>query len=143
MQKTPIFPIPGNGRYIRQPLYATDFCNVIIGCIEQRPDREIFDISGHEKIHYIDLIKTIKEQTKSRTAIMKIPYGLFYILLKIAAVFTKTPPFTTAQLKALVIPEEFPITDWPERFNVKATPFSEAVNKSYMDPDYSDITLAF
>lgn len=143
MQKTPIFPIPGNGRYIRQPLYATDFCNVIIGCIEQRPDREIFDISGHEKIHYIDLIKTIKEQTKSRTAIMKIPYGLFYILLKIAAVFTKTPPFTTAQLEALVIPEEFPITDWPERFNVKATPFSEAVNKSYMDPDYSDITLAF
>jgi len=143
LERMPLFPIPGHGRYIRQPLYAGDFCNIIIACIEQKPAGEIFDISGQEKIYYIDLIRTIKTQIKSRTPIFKIPYALFYILLKLAAIFTKTPPFTTAQLEALVIPEEFPIIDWPQRFNVRATPFSEAVKESYTDPDFSDITLAF
>ena len=28
MKKIPIFPIPGNGRYMRQPLYVGDFCNI-------------------------------------------------------------------------------------------------------------------
>ncbi len=26
MQKVPVFPIPGNGKFLRQPLYAGDFC---------------------------------------------------------------------------------------------------------------------
>ena len=37
MQKTPVFPVPGNGRYLRQPLYAGDFCDIIMACIERRP----------------------------------------------------------------------------------------------------------
>ena len=36
LQKVPVFPIPGNGRYMRQPLYVGDFCNVIISCIENK-----------------------------------------------------------------------------------------------------------
>ena len=30
MKKVPIFPIPGHGRYMRQPLYVMDFANIII-----------------------------------------------------------------------------------------------------------------
>ncbi|WP_034388904.1 NAD-dependent epimerase/dehydratase family protein [Hellea balneolensis] len=143
MEKVPVFPIPGHGRYVRQPLYAGDFCKVIMACMEQQPDREVLDISGQEKINYIDLIRIIKKQTGVRTAIIKIPYSVFYALLKIAVMLTKTPPFTTAQLEALIIPEEFPVIDWPNRFNVTATPFAEAVKEAYTDPDYSNITLAF
>ena len=40
MQRAPVFPIPGHGRYLRQPLYAGDFCDIIMACIEQRPVRE-------------------------------------------------------------------------------------------------------
>ena len=29
MQRAPVFPIPGDGRYLRQPLYVGDLCNVI------------------------------------------------------------------------------------------------------------------
>src|SRR5688572_8911417 len=35
MAKVPVFPIPGHGRYMRQPLYVGDFCNVIISCLEK------------------------------------------------------------------------------------------------------------
>jgi len=52
MAKTPVFPIPGNGRYRRQPLYVGDFCNVIISCVENQIKDEIYDISGREVIDY-------------------------------------------------------------------------------------------
>ena len=35
MQKLPLFPIPGSGNFIRQPLYVGDFCQVIKSCLEQ------------------------------------------------------------------------------------------------------------
>src|SRR3546814_21029014 len=36
MKRVPVFPIPGTGRYMRQPLYALDFCDVIVACLRSR-----------------------------------------------------------------------------------------------------------
>ena len=58
MQKVPVFPIPGHGCYTRQPLYAGDFCNIIVSCIEERATGT-FNITGREKIDYIDIIREI------------------------------------------------------------------------------------
>lgn len=143
MDKSPVFPIPSHGRYIRQPLYEGDFCRVIIGCIQQRPEGEVFDISGQERIYYKDMIRTIKEVAGGKAMIFHIPYWAFWASLWTVGLFMKQPPFTTRQLEALVIPEEFPITDWPKRFGFKATPFREAVDETYNHPVHSEIFLEF
>jgi len=143
MKKFPMFPVPGNGKYLRQPLYAGDFCNIIISCIEDGFLNGIYNISGMEKIHYIDIISQIKNSINSKTVIIKIPYMLFYLLLKIWSVFDKTPPFTVQQLQALVIKEEFEITDWPTIFNIKSTPHSDAISETFNDPIFSQVTLDF
>ena len=57
MNKVPVFPIPGHGRYMRQPLYVGDFCSVIIGCIEDPSITGVYNISGHEEVDYIDIIR--------------------------------------------------------------------------------------
>jgi nucleoside-diphosphate-sugar epimerase len=143
MQKMPIFPIPGHGRYMRQPLYVGDFCNIIISCIEQRIQNGIYNISGHEKIDYIDMIRAIKQTINSRTTIVKIPYQLFYVLLWTWALFDKNPPFTTQQLAALVGKDEFEVIDWPGIFNVTYTQFDKALNETFNDPRYSKVILEF
>ena len=79
MQKAPLFPIPGSGRYLRQPLYAGDFCDIIMACIEQRPAGKAYNISGQEKIDYIDLIRAVKEACGARAPIVRIPYSLFWV----------------------------------------------------------------
>ncbi|MGD9386387.1 MAG: NAD-dependent epimerase/dehydratase family protein, partial [Thioalkalispiraceae bacterium] len=43
MVKVPVFPIPGSGKYMRQPLYVLDFCRIIVAAIKKRPDCEIFN----------------------------------------------------------------------------------------------------
>ncbi len=143
MQKVPLFPIPGHGRYMRQPLYAIDFCKIIASCIESRISGKTFNITGQEQIDYIDIIREIRTATAARCMIITIPYGLFDALLRIWALFDSNPPFTSDQLKALIAGDEFEVIDWPRIFDVRATPFAEAVHETFNHPVYSQIGLEF
>ena len=143
MKTVPVFPIPGDGRYMRQPLYVGDFCNLIISAIENRMLGQVYRISGHEKIDYIDIIRHIKRVTRARTAIIHIPYGVFHALLWLWARVDREPPFTTQQLAALVARDEFEVIDWPAIFGVPCTPFARAIHETFNDPVYSNVVLEF
>jgi nucleoside-diphosphate-sugar epimerase len=143
MQRTPVFPIPGSGKYIRQPLYAGDFCDVILSGIDRPRPGESFDISGREKIFYIDLIRVVKAALGANAALVKVPNPLFSLMLKTYALLDRDPPFTTQQLEALVAPDEFEIIDWPGIFGVTATPLRKALEDTFRHPVYSQVRLEF
>jgi len=143
MQKSPVFPIPSHGRFMRQPLYVKDFCNIIISAMEQRRHNETFNITGREKVDYVDIIRTIKRVQGLRTWIVHIPFRLFWFLLWFYALFDRDPPFTTQQLEALVAHDEFELIPWWDIFKVPATPFEEAIRETYTDPVYSTYVLNF
>ncbi|MGE4503350.1 MAG: NAD-dependent epimerase/dehydratase family protein [Thiomicrospira sp.] len=143
MEKVPFFPIPGHGRYMRQPLYEKDFCNIIISAIEKQPQNKIYNITGRDEVDYIDIIRTIKRVKNLKTPIVKIPYSLFYALMKGYALFSKNPPFTTQQLEALVADDKFELIPWWDIFQVESTPFEQAMYETFNDPTYSKIVLEF
>jgi hypothetical protein len=143
MKKLPIFPIPGNGRYLRQPLYVRDFCMVIINCMKGHIKKGIYNISGQEKLDYINIIYELKFFNKIDTPIIKIPYFIFYLLLMIWECFDRDPPFTTKQLKALSAKDEFEVIDWPNIFGVPYTPFKLAMKETFTHPKYSKVILEF
>lgn len=143
MEKVPVFPIPGNGEYIRQPLYVGDLCNVIMASMEGGHEGGVFDISGLEYLTYIVIISKIKEISNNKVVLLHIPYGLFWLLLTIYSWFDKNPPFTTKQLRALVIRESFPVIDWPRIFDVEPTAFDSALAETYLDVNYSAVILDF
>jgi nucleoside-diphosphate-sugar epimerase len=143
MEKVPFFPIPGHGRYMRQPLYEKDFCNIIISSIEKQPENQIYNITGRDEVDYIDIIRTIKLVKKLKTPIVKIPYSLFYALMKGYLLFSKNPPFTTQQLEALVADDKFELIPWWDIFEVESTTFEQAMNETFNDPSYSKIVLEF
>jgi nucleoside-diphosphate-sugar epimerase len=143
MQRVPVFPIPGDGRYLRQPLYAGDLCQIIMSCLDQRLNGSIHNISGLERIDYIDLMRVVREAVNARTPIVNIPYGLFWLMLRANALVNKNPPFTTQQLRALVTPDVFEVIDWPGIFRVRATPLKDAMFETFRDPRYASISLEF
>lgn len=143
MRKVPLFPIPGNGKYLRQPLYAGDFAKIILSCLMNPIQAGTYDVSGLSKITYIDLIRQVKEASGARVTLVRIPYSLFYFLLWLWALFDRNPPFTTQQLAALVLPEEFPTTDWEKDFKVEATQLAVALEETFQHPVYSQIELKF
>ncbi|ADY65993.1 NAD-dependent epimerase/dehydratase family protein [Agrobacterium tumefaciens] len=142
MDRTPVFPIPGDGKFIRQPLYVGDFAAIIISSMEKTPTGT-YDISGLEQVYYGDLINLIHSTVKPKARIINIPYTVFWWLLFVYGKVSSKPPFTTSQLEALVIPETFPVIDWPTVFGVEATPLRKAISETYLHPTYSKIVLDF
>lgn len=143
MQHAPVFPVPGNGLYQRQPLYVGDFCDVIISAIERPRPAETFNITGMTRIDYIDLMREVRKATGAHTPIIKIPYWLFKALLDAYALVDSNPPFTSRQLAALVTPDIFEVIDWPAIFGVRATPLAQALAETYQHPIYSKVVLEF
>ena len=141
MAKTPVFPIPGHGRYLRQPLYVRDFCRVLIRCAETRPDGQIFDIVGEEDVDYIDIIRAIKEAKGLRTIILKIPVPLFRFLMRAYGLVSKNPPFVADQLDALMAGDYFTGNSMQKDFGVTPTPFAEAIRETFTHPEYSRVVL--
>jgi len=140
MAKTPVFPIPGNGKYLRQPLWARDMAAVIIAAMEQQKEGN-YNIIGREEITYIDIIRMIKKLKGLKTIIMCLPYRLFKFLMDFYAVFSKNPPFTSQQLAALTAGDYFTPDPWWDIFDVPYTPFEEALKMTFAKSEYSDIVL--
>jgi nucleoside-diphosphate-sugar epimerase len=143
MQRSPIFPVPGSGRYLRQPLYVGDFCNVIISCIKTAGAGGIYDISGLQKMYYIEIIREIKRVIHARTNIVRVPYRAFQAMLWLWGLMDRNPPFTTQQLAALIAPDEFEVIDWPGIFSVAPTPFIAAIEETFNDRRYGKVVLEF
>lgn len=141
MEKVPVFPIPGHGRYMRQPLYNRDFCRAILSCMREQPAGAVYDLVGPDRIDYIDMIKAIREVKGLKTPIVRIPYGLFDGLLKFYALFSAKPPFTSGQLKALTAGDEFSGVDMEATFGFQPTPFQEALRETFTHPVYSQVEL--
>lgn len=141
MRRVPVFPIPGSGKYLRQPLFVLDFCRIVRSCLERQTTGS-YNITGAERVDYIDIIRTVRRETGARAMIVQIPYALFWMLLKTYAVFDKDPPFTTKQLEALVTPDEFELIPWWDIFAVPATPFAAAVRETFKGR-YADVVLEF
>jgi len=143
MRRAPVFPIPGSGRYRRQPLYVRDFCGIILSCLQTRPCGQCYNITGREIVDYVDIIRAIKRATAARSPILKVPYPVFWLMLKAYGVLDPHAPFTTKQLRALVTPDEFELIPWWDIFRVAATPFEVAVAETFHPGPHADVALEF
>lgn len=131
MEKSPILPIPGHGRYTRQPLYVKDFCSIIIRTIHRGPDNKVHDIIGKEKIYFIDIMRMIRKEKRIFRIFIKIPISIFIKLLNLYAFIFRKRPFVPDQLRAMTIGDIFRTDDWEMKFGVKHTKLSVALKEIY------------
>ena len=143
LKKSSVFPIPGSGRFIRQPLYVQDFCSVIVSCLEHPDLGGAYDITGMEQISYLTLMRELRSAVGSRSWIIHLPIPLFGFLLQLWALISRQPAFTRSQLKALTAGDEFAVIDWPGIFGVHATPLAQALRMAYGDPRFANLAIPF
>ncbi len=141
MEKAPVFPVPGHGRYMRQPLYERDFCRAILWCLENRPVGKLYDLVGHERMDYIDIIREIRRAKGLSTPIVRLPYALFDALLRAYALVSSRPPFTSDQLKALTAGDEFSGVDIQATFGFAPTSIRQGLEETFRHPVYSQYAV--
>ncbi len=139
LELSPIFPMPGSGKYLRQPLFVEDACRIVLKLMEntEKPHKnKAYNIIGKEKLHLIDLLKIISTEKRLYRAYLRIPIPMFIFLLKTYGLLTGSKPFVPDQLKALTAGDIFPVENWEEKFKVKYTPFQEGIRKMLHSPYY-------
>ena len=141
MERVPVFPIPGHGRYMRQPLYNRDFCRAILTMMQRQPDGAVYDLTGPDRIDYIDMIRVIRDTKGLKTPIVRVPMPLFSLALRVYALCSDKPPFTADQLVALTAGDEFTGVDMQQVFGFAPTPFRQAIRETYGHPVYSTVVL--
>jgi len=143
MNRSPLFPIPGKGKFIRQPLFVGDFCQIIQSCIIDQGIIGEFDITGLQQITYIKLMKSIRSTSKNNPIFINLPIPVFSFLLKVWAIISRKPAFTVSQLEALTAGDKFEVINWPKIFSVKPTDIDEAIKITYCNKIFSNINLPF
>lgn len=143
LKKSPLFPIPGSGRFTRQPLYVQDFCSVIISCLEHTEISGSYDITGLERISYLSLMRQLRSAVRARSLMVHLPIPMFGWLLQLWALISRQPAFTRSQLQALTAGDEFEVIDWPGLFAVTPTPLSQALRIAYGDSALARVEIPF
>jgi nucleoside-diphosphate-sugar epimerase len=135
MQVLPMLPLPGDGTFIRQPLFVGDLCGVIEKSLERKPAGEIFNIIGLERIPFVDLLKEIRSIARLRCLLLPVPLPFFRAALRMQLHMLRNPIFTVEQLDALTAGDDFPVDNWPQTFGVPFTPFRAAAPRVYTTDD--------
>ncbi len=131
---SPIYPIPGSGKYIRQPLFVEDMCNVIINSIEKKKDNSIHNIIGKERIYFINLLRLLAKKLNKKIIFFPLPLPAFNIMLKFYSSLFSKNPLIPEQLTALMAGDRFPVSDWDKVFNVEYTPYKKGLKKMIESP---------
>jgi len=126
-QKIPVFPIPGHGRWPRQPLYIDDVCRLILKIIENFPHNETLSINGQEVIYFKDMVKIVLKELGGFKFRVFLPIGLFTALMMNYQKVKGVTEFTPDQVRALTTVEIFPEYPWWDTFDIPITSFQHGV----------------
>lgn len=72
----PVIPVIGNGRYMRQPIHATDFAELIWHCISKRETNVAFDAAGGSAHTFDEIIRILQSKLHRKRPIVHIPKRL-------------------------------------------------------------------
>lgn len=139
LKNSPVYPIPGLGKYPRQPLFVEDFVKIIKYLIRTKPKNKIYNING-DKINYISLIKTIKKIMKIKSINVYLPKSVFIFLVKINNIIFNQNDFTKDEINSLTSKDVFKGISWESEFNIKKTSLAKGLN-IMLKSKYKYITL--
>ena len=141
MARSPVFPIPGNGRFVRQPLYVQDVCRIVEWCVDNRPDGQIYDLTGPDHITYLSMIRAIRDTQGLNRPIVRLPMSLFRVLLSAYARISRNPPFTKDQLDSLAAGDDFYGVDMTALFGIHPTAFLSGIHQTLTDGRFGAVVV--
>jgi nucleoside-diphosphate-sugar epimerase len=128
MKKIPVFPVPGNWKYPRQPVFVWDVCQYVFSIFQQPASNNIVWLNG-EVVNYIDMVTNIKKNIGLKSIIIKLPIWLFISLMVIYNTITRKVLFTPDQVKSLTSGDVFEDEDWWSAHNLERTSFPKGISK--------------
>ena len=126
-KKMPIFPIPGHGRWPRQPLYIDDICRLILHFLDEFPENKVYSINGKDTIFFKDMIDTVFRELGGFKMRLSLPIPVFKFLMLTYQKLSGNQQFTPDQVDSLASCDVFPEYPWWDKFHIPVTSFNEGI----------------
>ena len=99
VQKLPIVPVLGDGKWLSAPIYIGDVSKAIIACIENKSTiGKIYDLGGPGQINFDNFIERICQELDIKRAKIHIPFGISMAIAWILSKITSRPPITISNV---------------------------------------------
>jgi nucleoside-diphosphate-sugar epimerase len=128
-KKVPLFPIPGHGRWPRQPVYIDDICCLVMKLLTLFPENTVYSINGKDTIYFEDMVRDVFNELGGVKFMLHLPLPIFKELMMAYQTICRNTHFTADQVDSLSSCEVFPEYPWWDEFDIKATPFREGIRQ--------------
>jgi len=135
-KKMPIFPIPGHGRWPRQPLYIDDICRLILHFLDEFPENKVYSINGKDTIFFKDMIDTVFRELGGFKMRLSLPIPLFKFLMITYQKLSGNQQFTPDQVDSLASCDVFPEYPWWDEFHIPVTSFKEGIRMMLQEKNH-------
>ena len=100
LRRMPIFPIPGNGSYLVQPIHIDDLVHICIEAGNASGD-VVIDAAGPDAIRFRELVEAVREATGSRSPILHVPAVAFHTAARALGLLVNDVVLTSEEIAAL------------------------------------------
>jgi len=134
-KKMPVFPIPGHGRWPRQPIYIDDICRLILHFLDEFPENKVYSING-KAIFFKDMIDAVFHELGGFKMKLSLPVPIFKFLMVTYQKLNGNQQFTSDQVDSLVSCDIFPEYPWWDEFHIPVTSFEEGIRMMLQERDH-------
>jgi len=131
LNKSPIFPIFGDGTSLMQPIHVKDLAWACVSCIENKISySKSYILSGHTVLTYKELLKTVTDNLNRNVLFIHIPIWLSVLLVKIQKVLLLGKTIISEeQVLRLTEDKSYPNDKARNEISFDPRPFSEGINQ--------------
>ncbi len=101
LRHTPLFPIPGDGRYPVQPVHVADLARICVDS-SRAEGNTITDAAGPETLTFDELVRAIRSATGSRAPIIHVPPTAMALASRALGLLVRDVVLTPDEIKGLM-----------------------------------------
>ncbi|HET6605910.1 MAG TPA: NAD(P)H-binding protein [Rhodopila sp.] len=129
MQKLPMLPLPGGGRFLVQPIHQSDVTRAIRSALDlEWPQARSLVIAGPEPVPYADFVRAIAAACGLPTPrIFLFPAGPLILLARMTQHVTSRPPVRPDEIRRLLEDKAFSIDDMRATLGFEPIPLAKGL----------------
>lgn len=132
IQRAPVTPVIGDGRYRLQPIHIDDVTEAIVeSCAMREAAGQTVDLGGPEKLEYIEILDILKAVLNKRRPNLFLPVWLMRWSAALMELILKPAPLTRDQLTMMQMGNTGDISRMKELFGIEPRSLKEGL-QAYM-----------
>jgi nucleoside-diphosphate-sugar epimerase len=96
----PVVVVPGDGRYLVQPIHVDDFAEICLRAADGLTDA-IIDAVGPDRMEYEQLVRAVRDSVGKKTPVVHAPPAVVAVLSRALGVLVRDVVFTGDEIRGL------------------------------------------